>query len=293
MNRHKARKHQVRKSPSEIAALVDEGARLDSDIREGEQARRELRYKLKQAGRLDLARKFLQAPGPLRDLADLLWYNEAIVAFPDAHGRPLSAADFPEKRFRLIHSDVHVLTAVRSDGQPAMIKLPPIGRLIELSTALLRSKFAWRSKGVQRGRSAKELFMIEMAPSLFAFEEWACIFPDAALAGDYDFIERIVARFRDPRAWPLEDKDLLSIGLYWDSFKALGSADMIPPLKHWKDRAACEFVRFITRTRDHELTLAAYQKRKSRLRLHSKKPTLVTGARYICEGDTHSLKCWR
>jgi hypothetical protein len=131
----------------------------------------------------------------------------------------------------------------------------------------------------------KEQF-IAVAPLLFEFEECACIFPDAALAGDYDFIERCVARFREQE--PLKDQDACTIGLFWDSFGVLRAADVIPGLKHWSDRGAWELYRFISDA--EKVSLEAYKQRKSRSRLHSERLKLVDWARLTRQDSTLRLR---
>ena len=59
--------------------LIDEFLQRHMELREAEQQLRELRAETKQAGRPDLARKFLEAPIALRDLAGFLWRDEPFV----------------------------------------------------------------------------------------------------------------------------------------------------------------------------------------------------------------------
>src|SRR4030095_12103883 len=62
-----------------LPRLVDEFVQRHTELRKGEQRLRELRAEAKQAGRPDLARKFLEAPIALRDLAGFLWRDEPLV----------------------------------------------------------------------------------------------------------------------------------------------------------------------------------------------------------------------
>jgi len=329
----KIQKNGGRKSASEIGALVDKGVRRHSDILKGQEAIKEIRDKFKQAGRLDLARKYLKLPTELRELADVLWYNKplgriswekrkvrfswekkipasftkkvtfSLKAIQTRKTEPASATNFPLKQFTLIRSDGapgEKITGKCSDRQPAVIMRgpPPTWPLKAAAIAKVASNFFERSKAAQRTRTvfsspaaALKEMVIQLAPLLFTFEECACMFPDAALAGDYDFIERTVTRYRQPD--PLEDRDVRSMGLYWYGFEALGAADVIPPLRQWSDKAQCEFVRWHNGPQDDKLKLGAYRERKTRLGLHSEKPTLVTWAEYIREGDRHCLMCKR
>jgi hypothetical protein len=297
---------QTHKSATEISSL---SVYLRYDIRkEEEEAIREIRDELKQEGRLDLARKYLYPLAQLKDLAGLFWRNEALAACSHQNhlffGRfkPALAADFPEKRFTLIRSGEQI-TLERSDGKRAKIRLLWFDETFEeMRVAKIASNVAERLKAAQRrgapstphAAAVKEVF-IEIAPVFFSFEECACIFPDAALADDHNFIQRIVERYRNRRPFdPFEDRDVRTIGLYWHGFKLDGAAERIlppPPLKHWSDRAACEFVRF--KEGNDKVSLGAYKERKKRARHHSERLTLVTGARYTREGGSHCLKCWR
>ena len=271
-----------------IAARLAEAKRLYSEFREAEEAD----YKGKQA--------------LLKKLAGYFWRNEEFVASEkndsDTDSKSVSVADFPE-RFTLIRLGKKI-TVESLDGQtPASGHettgtdpgiYVPLMRAIEIAFA---KDLEERAKAAQmRGSTftvvdAIKESQILLAPFLFTIEEWARIFPDAARADDYDFIDRSVRSFRKQQPSRLENRDIRSIGFFWHGFQMLGIGDMIPPLKHWSDRAACEWVRFYLR--EHTLKLVAYKQRKSRTRLHSEKPTLVTGARYVCEGDAHILKCWR
>ena len=302
----KIQKNGRRKSATKIAALVDKGGRLDSEVRKHEVTLSEVRKKLKQAGRLDLARKYLEAPTALRDVAGLLWRNEALVAFQekddsDEKSKAVSAADFPEKQFTLTRSDSspwEKFTVKRSDGKSATMTLPAIEVLVEMRLAKFCANIAERLNARARRNNAvfdeKQFYREFMIESwwMFSLEEWACVFPDVALAGDRDFIEQIVKQFgKTPPDWT-NDRDIKSIGVFWHGFELLDTADTIPPLKHWSRKAACEFVRFFNG--DDKLSLTAYKERKTRLRLHSEKPKLVTWAEYTRKGsDTHRLVCKR
>jgi hypothetical protein len=65
-------------------ALIDEFVRQNMELREVEQRLRERRAEAKQGGRVDLARKFLQAPAVLRDLAGFLWRDEPLGQLSNA-----------------------------------------------------------------------------------------------------------------------------------------------------------------------------------------------------------------
>jgi hypothetical protein len=72
---------------------------------------------------------------------------------------------------------------------------------------------------------------IELAP-MYSIEEWACIFRDAAVAGDIEFIEKIIASLRPVirgGRWQLPfSKEYIALAIYWSGFHAVG----FPPLKH-------------------------------------------------------------
>src|SRR5439155_26386587 len=125
-----------------------------------------------------------------------------------------------------------------------------VDALREMASAKIKSDLSERWKG--RARQGSEIMsqprMIrELAIETawrYPLEEWAMIFPDAALAGDYDFIKRVVARCTDPHA--VLDFQYSVIALSWYGFEWLALASRVPALKHWSDKAACEFVRFMS-----------------------------------------------
>ena len=183
MKKHfKACKRQGRQNPSELAAVV-ELFRLYPRIRKNEERSRELRIKLKQAGRLDLAQKFLVAPTTLRDLAGVLWRNEPIASFHEKHGldaNEIAPTDFP-KQFTLTRAACRdSLTFARPD------------ELVAAAGAKVLSNFIQRTKGQIDKTSALRELAIQTA-WMWPLEEWVCIFQDAALAGDTDFIEKSLA----------------------------------------------------------------------------------------------------
>jgi hypothetical protein len=277
MKKHfKARKRQACQSPREIAALVDEVARLDSRIRENEERLRERRTKLKKAGRLDLARKFLVAPTDLRDLAGFLWRNEAIVTVHEKHGldaKKVAPTDFP-KQFAL-----RAGTKRYGDG----LTFARIDQLVAAAKAKFLSNFIQRTKGPIDEKSVVREFAIQFA-WMWPLEEWVCIFPEAALAGDTDFIEKILA-LHGTGPQSLDHIDAVIV-LNWNGTHE----DTVPPLKYWSDQAACEFVCFFT---SEDLKLLAYKKRKQRLGLRSEKPVLVTFAECSQRNEKRLLSCSR
>src|SRR5438874_5146516 len=116
----KARRGRSHGSKKEILALVDEAVHLHEQplslawidktielndrILKDEESLREIRAKLMEMGRSDLAQKFLSAPSTLRDLAGFVWRNEPLVIFstPTPEEEPVSAAQYP-KNFTLKH----------------------------------------------------------------------------------------------------------------------------------------------------------------------------------------------
>ncbi len=77
---------------------------------------------------------------------------------------------------------------------------------------------------------------------------------------------------------------------YWHDFNLDGLARSVPGLKHWSDKAACEFVRFRSRS---DLKIGNYQNYKKELQLHSEKPTLVSQAEWVHDGELDELRCSR
>ena len=129
---------------------------------------------------------------------------------------------------------------------------------------------------------------IELAP-IYPLEEWSCIFPDAAAAGDTSFIEELVASHRRERR-PLS-KEYSTLFIFWHGFDAIGYEGKVPPLKYWSDKAAWQFVQFATG--NDELTLKNYQQHKTRCGLHNEKPVLVTFADFSNESSIARLVCRR
>ena len=215
----------------------------------------------------------------LENLAALMWNNEALVTSHDGSDKnnqsaPVSAADF-EKQFTLV---------IPGEGfQPEKGDVVLAGQTTDSQTAVevLANKIIAKSKGSPPEDVIKKI-SIQLAPCLLPFEEWSTIFQYAALAGDYDFIERSVARYREKQTL-FDDRDIYEIGTHWH----FGPAERIPPLKYWSDKAACEFIQFISGERS---TLNAYKLRKSRIGFHSEKPTLVSFAELkYGEGGTRRL----
>ena len=240
----------------------------------------------------------LVAPAVLRDFAGFLWGNEAIVTFSNKDNRvtedisPATAINFP-KQFKL----------ERVEGRERSGDVRTQDFLNRFGDPILKMAFArWQSNFIERLRAQQKsgkmnlvdgkVVLRELAiqtAAAYPLEEWATIFPDAALAGDYEFIKEIVARYAEG-ARPMLDARFTSIALYWYGFDLLEKAKKIPPLKHWSDKAACEFVGFIS---GESLTVSTYQQRKKRLGLHSEKPTLVTWAEHTHDSKTHCLVCKR
>ena len=282
-------------------ALIDEFVRRNMKLREAEQRLRELRAEAKEGGQPDLARKFLQAPAVLRDLAGFLWRDEPFVivdspAIMFAGGwarvtaRQLSDAQSYSERFKLEYSEEATIVCRR----------PPITARAGLFTMhLMKLQHDVRERLIKAGKAGRfngdplKLELRELAIEcawMLPFEEWACIFPDAAMAEDYDFVLRITAAHRDGPPITAFRGHCDWIARCWDSFQILGLARKVPALKNWSDKAACEFVGFISGER---IKISKYQKCKQRLGLHSEKPTLVTFAGYTRDGRIHRLTCKR
>jgi hypothetical protein len=291
-------KRKTQKTASEIAKLVDRGGQLQAEVEQGETARRAIRAKLVEVGRADLARKLVAAPVALRDFAGFVWGSEAIVTFGKKNNSatgnmsPAATTNFP-KQFKLER-----LEGRQSGGvQQTQDFLNRFGDpLLKMALAKWQSNFIERVRGQQKAGKMnlvdRKAVLRELAiqtASAYPLEEWATIFPDAALAGDHEFINEIVARHTQG-ARPVLDTRFSSIAFYWYGFDLLGKAEKIPPLKHWSDKAACEFVGFIS---GESLTVSTYQQRKKRLGLHSEKPTLVTWAEHTHDGKIHRLVCKR
>jgi hypothetical protein len=282
---------------TEIARLVDRGGQLQAEVEQGEEARRAIRASLVEVGRADLGRKLLAAPVALRDFAGFVWGNQAIVTFGKKNDcvtgnmSPAATTNFP-KQFKLER-----LEGRRSGRVQTQDFLNRFGDpLLKMALAKWQSNFIERARAQQKAgkmnlvdRTAVLRELAIQTALAYPLEEWATIFPDAALAGDHEFIKEIVARHTQD-ARPLLDTRFTSIAFYWYGFDLLGKAEKIPPLKHWSDKAACEFVGFIS---GESLTVSTYQQRKKRLGLHSEKPTLITWAEHTQDGKIHHLVCKR
>jgi hypothetical protein len=138
-----------------------------------------------------------------------------------------------------------------------------VDTLKEMASAKIKSDLFERSKAAARKRSeimSQPRMIRELAIETawrYPLEEWATIFPDAALAGDYDFIKRTVARCTDPHA--VLDFQYSAIALSWHGFEWLALASRVPALKHWSDKPACEFVRFMSGGDDGAIDISAAQ----------------------------------
>jgi hypothetical protein len=291
-------KRKTHKTTSEIAKLVDRGGELQAEVAQDEEVLRAIRAKLVELGRTDLAREVLAAPVALRDFAGFVWGSQAIVTFGKKNNRatgnmsPAASTNFP-KQFKLER-----LEGRRSGGvQQTQDFLKRFGDpLLKMALAKWQSNFIERVRAQQKAGKMnlvdRKAVLRELAIQTalaYPLEEWATIFPDAALAGDHEFIKEIVARHTQD-ARPLLDTRFTSIAFYWYGFDLLGEAKKIPPLKHWSDKAACEFVGFIS---GESLKVSTYQQRKKRLGLYSEKPTLVTWAEHTHDGKIHRLVCQR
>jgi len=279
-----------RRRASKIAALVDEGGRLDRKIREDQRRKREIRAELKKAGRLDLARKFLEAPTELKDLAGILWFNEPLVTFKrkdsDAKTNAVSPTDFP-KRFELERTEGKPLTLHTIDFHEE-IAMP----MLKMALAKIESKIAERVRRGSETDATREMAI--KCASLWPLEEWACVFPDAALAGDIEFIKKIIASHEQRNVYgvysELKDHDTDLAACWHNSVLLSASGDEVPALKYWSDKAACEFVAWQC---GDSISMDAYKARKNNLRLHSERPKLVTFANYTRRDKKHLLYCER
>jgi hypothetical protein len=293
-------------------ALIDEFVRRNMKLREAEQRLREIRAELKQGGRVDLARKFLQAPAVLRDLAGFLWRDEPFVIV-DSPAIMFAGALSPMVTARQLPSDAQSyserFSLEYSEERTRVDRRPPITLTNDLFTMHLnklqhdvRERLIKADKAGRLNGDPVKLALREIAIEcawMLPLEEWACIFPDAAMAEDYDFILRITAAHRDGPTSTAFRGHCGWIARCWDSFEILGLERQVPALKHWSDKAACEFVGFISGERIRissqaaNAALAKYQKCKQRLGCHSEKPTLVTFAKYTRDGRVHRLTCNR
>jgi hypothetical protein len=286
--------------------IVDRAAAKEAEIVKLEELQRETRRKFIQAGRPDLNRRFLSAPLVLRQLAGCLWRNEPLVGFLTrsqalkpgtwrTQEESISALNYP-KQFTLTRRSCENWCEVKEDWYREFSRhLLQMWAVKKEADVTRRIKTAGkRRQNVTDKKSIYRQMAIELAP-MFSLEEWACIFPDAVVAGDTDFIQEITASLRPvicKGKWQLPfSKEYLALAIYWHGFRAVGLENKVPPLKHWSDKAACEFVKFATG--NDKLELSNYQMHKSRFELHSEKPLLVSYADYASDGTTERLTCSR
>jgi hypothetical protein len=264
---------------------------LTNEICECEKETRAFRVEAIIAGRLDLARQFLRTPVELKDLAEFLWYGRALVTLEKttkAEAAPINQR-FP-KKFGMRRSDGRPFAKARADTFLSCFDaLTPVIATKIKSDVLDRCNSARRhGKIISKPQMIREL-AIETAPWRYPLEEWATIFPDAALAGDYDFVKRVVDRCTEPPQ--VLDLQYWGIAFSWPGFEWLGLANRVPPLKHWRDKAACEFAAWWSG--DDSITIDAYKARKKKLGLRSEKLKLVMSAKYTRRGKLHLLVCER
>ena len=290
-----------------VGSIVDRAAAKQAEIVKLEELQRETRRKFIQAGRPDLNRRFLSAPAFLRQLAGFLWRNEPLVGFltrsqalkpgtwRTEEEESISALNYP-KQFTLVRRSCENWCEVKEDWYRGFGRhLLQMWAVKKEADVTRRIKTAGkRRQNVTDERSILRQVAIELAP-MYSFEEWACIFPDAAAAGDTEFIEEIIAFLRPvilEGRWRLPfSKEYLALAIYWHGFHAVGLENKVPPLKHWSDKAAWQFVKFATG--NDKLDLSNYQIHKARFELHSEKPVLVGFADYCTDGTIERLTCRR
>jgi hypothetical protein len=294
--------NRVRKDP---ATLVDELIQRRNSIRECEEKQRDLRREMIKAGRLELARQSLRTPMELEDLAGFLWYGRPMVVMEETMipSRPLKRSirfpvkpqsinrKFP-KKFVMTQCDGESRPLTKSRAVAITNQWHAVKAMIAKkvrSDLFDRLKVAARGGGeiIDQPKMIREL-AIETARWRYPLEEWATIFPDAALAGDYDFIKRIVDQWTEPA--PL-DLQYWAIAFFWNGFESVGLASRVPPLKYWRDKAACEFVSW--KCRGDSISIDAYKACKKKLGLRSGKPKLVTFAEYTRQRKDYRLYCER
>jgi hypothetical protein len=266
----------------------------------------EIRAGLKRVGRSALARKFggwlppahryLKAPKELVEIAGFLWRNEPMIIFErnsDAQPNAKPTVTKYLERFTLKYSELPRTRFITND------LARQVAAIAKMYLAKIQSdvRDRWR-KAINSGR-AKEVdvraalreILIKSA-WLYPLHEWACIFPDAAAAGDHQFITEMVEAAVSGKYTPPAKLDGYygHIAGYWHDFNLDGLARSVPGLKHWSEKAACEFVSFRSR---HDLELRNYRHYKKGLQLHSEKPTLVSRAEYVHDGELHELRCRR
>ena len=233
---------------------LDELIQLADSIRECEEKLGERRGEMIKTGQSGLARQFLNTPAELRELAGCLWYGrpavftEQTMMIPSRPSKSRIRCEVKSlpingrspRKFELVRSDeseTRPLTKSRADAIAS--RFDAVKPMI---AAKAKSDFldATRKRGetINKPKIIREL-AIKIAPWSYPLEEWATIFPDAALAKDYDFIKRIVDQFVEP---PVYDICYWAIAFSWDGFECFGLPNQVPPLKHWRDKAACEYV---------------------------------------------------
>jgi len=298
----------VRKSQrnTEPGELVDRLGELEKEAHELEKRARAARNELIRRGALRIAREYLTTPTKLRDLANFLFYDEPLVTtFENASKSKAdpSALNFP-KKFKMERCNVSISLEERLAKWMERVPENDADAIVHIAAEKAKNKVTERFrfgmvKTAEMVAKLPEIFhgkqsdlmiggdyyeakftrakliraqAIETA-WLYPLEEWAMIFPDAALAGDHDFIKQVVERCSNPpRALDLENT---VVAVSWHGFEWLGISKQAPPLRHWSDQAAREFVTF---TCGKELTEPAYKNRKNDMRLRSNKPTLVSFA---------------
>jgi hypothetical protein len=285
-------------------SIVDRATAKQAEIVKLEELQRETRRKFIRVGRPDLNRRFLSAPAFLRQLAGVLWRNEPLVGFltrsqalkpgtwTTEEEESISALKYP-KKFTLTRRSCENWLQVNEDRYGRhLLQMWAVKKEADV-TQRTRAR-AKRAQNVTDQKSILRQVAIELAP-LYSLEEWACIFPDAAAAGDTEFIEEIITSLRAQilgGRWRLQfSKEYVALAKYWHGFHAFGLETKVPPLKHWSDKAAWQFVKFATG--NDNLELSNYQIHKSRFELHSEKPVLVGFADYSSNGTVERLTCRR
>ena len=259
--------------------------------------------KLKQAGRMDLALKCVTAPVQLEWVAKVLWSTRRTGPSPVSEFETQivfsPGYNFP-KRFDLERSEGHGeerrvphIADLNTDNILTLIKVARQKFLFMADREFL-SCVAQPANEKSRKAAVKvaiRKWAIKNA-TLWSLEEWACIFRDAALAGDVEFIKKIIAAHEAQRS-PLDDLTdrEMFLALSWERLiQRSSSGDMVPPTKYWSDMAARELVRWRFGLPE-AWSLGAYQQLKRRLGLHKEKATFVASANYLREGNTHRLSC--
>ena len=263
---------------SQTSALVTKLFELKNRSLQLEKEQRALRMQAIKEGELELARQFLDTPGELKDLAQFLWYDKPIVQLD---GKPKVKAATIDQRFakkfvlERVEGRTRRLTKSRADAIAERFDaIKPM-----IATKVKADLFDAARKGDQTVSDPKMVreLAIETAPWRYPLEEWATIFPDAALAGDHDFIKRIVDGFTE--ASPIRLHCWI-IAFSWHGFEWRGLSKQVPPLKHWCDKAACEFVSWMS---SDPISINAYKAYKKKLGLRREQPTLVAFAE--CKKD--------